>query len=94
MMNVNGIGPTPPAKPIEPVAAVPEPIAAPPPQAISDTVEISNVAALASKIVDIPDIRTELVQRVKTELAAGTYETPERIEIAVNRLMDDLLGVF
>jgi hypothetical protein len=27
---------------------------------------------------------------VKEEIEAGTYETPERIEIAVDRLLEDL----
>ena len=37
-------------------------------------------------------IRHELVERVKAEIAAGEYETPERLEIAINRLTEELLG--
>ena len=35
-------------------------------------------------------IRHELVERVKAEIAAGEYETPERLEIAINRLTEEL----
>jgi hypothetical protein len=35
-------------------------------------------------------IRVELVQRVRQEIAAGTYETPEKWEAALDRLLDRL----
>jgi hypothetical protein len=36
------------------------------------------------------DIRIELVQRVRREIAVGTYETPEKWEAALDRLLDRL----
>jgi anti-sigma28 factor (negative regulator of flagellin synthesis) len=38
------------------------------------------------------DVRADLVERMKAEIAAGTYETPKRLDIAVDRLLDDLEG--
>jgi hypothetical protein len=35
-------------------------------------------------------IRTELVERVRDEIAAGTYETQERWEAALERLLERL----
>jgi len=35
-------------------------------------------------------IRTELVQRVRREIAAGSYDTPEKWEEALDRLLDNL----
>ncbi len=35
-----------------------------------------------------PRIRWELVQRIKKEIAAGTYETPEKLEKALERLLE------
>ncbi len=35
-------------------------------------------------------IRAELVQRVRQEIAAGTYETPEKWEAALDRLLTRL----
>lgn len=89
MTNVHGIHPA--AAP-KPVAATTGVVAGNPkvePPGISDMVEISEVAKLASKIDEIPQIRTELVERVKTEIVAGTYETSERLEITVERLMEE-----
>jgi len=37
-----------------------------------------------------PAIRTELVARVRREIAAGTYETPARLDAALERLLGRL----
>jgi hypothetical protein len=36
-----------------------------------------------------PRIRWELVQRIRKEIAAGTYETPEKLEKALERMLED-----
>ncbi|HUS47411.1 MAG TPA: flagellar biosynthesis anti-sigma factor FlgM [Phycisphaerae bacterium] len=91
MIDINGIQPAGAPNPIEPVNKALEatkPADAPP---ISDTVEISMAARLAAKVQEMPEVRADLVASVKAEIEAGTYETPERLEIAINRLLDDLL---
>jgi hypothetical protein len=35
-------------------------------------------------------VRTELVMRVRHEIALGVYETPEKLEIALQRLLEEL----
>ncbi|HJT75885.1 MAG TPA: flagellar biosynthesis anti-sigma factor FlgM [Gemmataceae bacterium] len=37
-----------------------------------------------------PGVRTELVERVRREIAAGTYDTPEKWALALDRLLDRL----
>jgi negative regulator of flagellin synthesis FlgM len=37
-----------------------------------------------------PAIRAELVERVRREIAAGTYDTPEKWALALDRLLDEL----
>jgi hypothetical protein len=39
-----------------------------------------------------PNIRADLVRRIRSEIAAGTYETPEKWEAALDRLLDLLEG--
>ena len=39
---------------------------------------------------DAAPIRTELVERVRKEIAAGTYDTQEKWEAALDRLLDRL----
>jgi hypothetical protein len=36
------------------------------------------------------EIRADLVERVRREIAAGTYETPEKWDIALQRLLERL----
>ncbi len=52
--------------------------------------EPSIVKKLAARLRNDAPIRMDLVQRVKEEIAAGTYETPERIEQTVDKLMEEL----
>jgi hypothetical protein len=37
-----------------------------------------------------PKVRTELVERVRREIAEGTYDTPEKLEIGLERLLKRL----
>ncbi len=37
-----------------------------------------------------PPIRRDLVERVRREIAAGVYETPEKWEKALDRLFEEL----
>ena len=87
--NVNPIGAAGGVNPIESAAATgPKQLQGI--RNVTDTVEISEVAKLAAKIQDIPDVRADLVATAKAEIAEGTYETTQRIEVAIERLMEDL----
>ncbi|MCA9300712.1 MAG: flagellar biosynthesis anti-sigma factor FlgM [Phycisphaerales bacterium] len=56
----------------------------------SDQVEVSDVAYFLSRLRDMPDIRTDLVERIREEIANGTYETQERLDGAIDGLLEDL----
>jgi len=88
--NVDGIQPPVAPRPVESVNQVSASNGPTGAANVSDVVEISLAAKLAAKVHELPPVRTELVQRVKAEIEAGTYETPERIEAALDALMDDL----
>jgi len=38
------------------------------------------------------DIRTDLVSRIRSEIASGTYLTEDKIDRAISGLLDDLRG--
>lgn len=57
-----------------------------------DRVEVSAVATYLSKLKLLPPIRQELVDSVRAQLDAGTYETVEKIDAAVEQLAADLPG--
>ncbi len=57
-----------------------------------DTVEISDAARLREAMARLPDIRADKVASAKEKIANGTLDTPENMDIALNRMMEDLLG--
>jgi hypothetical protein len=46
--------------------------------------------ATVSDVRDDDEIRLDLVRRVRAEIAAGTYDTPEKWEVALDRLCERL----
>ncbi len=89
MSNVQGINPTGPARPIQSVPPT-KATAASVPTPATDSVEISPQARVASMMANIPPVRADLVARVKAEIQAGTYETPEKLDKAISNLMDEM----
>lgn len=58
----------------------------------TDTVDLSDRARFLEALRSNTIVRTELVDRVRAEIAAGTYDTPERFEQALDGLIEDLGG--
>ena len=52
--------------------------------------EIALAERLALKIRTGKAVRTDIVEQIKAEIAAGEYETPERIEATVDQLMAEV----
>ena len=55
-----------------------------------DSAEISEVAKLKALLRDVPDVRFEKIERLRAEIAAGTYETPEKIQRVIDRVLEEL----
>ncbi|MEC9096157.1 MAG: flagellar biosynthesis anti-sigma factor FlgM [Planctomycetota bacterium] len=65
----------------------------------TDQVDISVEAELNSQTVDmvnqlqiqdLPEIRADRVTQIREAIEAGTYETPEKLELAIDRLLDEI----
>ena len=56
----------------------------------ADRVDLSDAARLMSKLTETPDVRSELIASVRAMIRAGTYETPEKLDAAVDGLLADL----
>ncbi len=69
-------------------AQVSQSVNEPQPRVNADQVELSSAARNSSKDA----IRTDLVTRIREEIKNGTYETPERLDAAIDGLSDDLLS--
>jgi negative regulator of flagellin synthesis FlgM len=55
-----------------------------------DRVDISPEAELVSRVGDLPEIRADRVAEIRAQIAAGVYETDEKLQIALGRLLDEL----
>lgn len=51
----------------------------------SDTIE-----TLVHMLTELPPIREELVSQIRVEINENRYETPEKLDIAIERLSKDL----
>ena len=90
MINISGVQPAGAPVPVEPVGKAISATPASPAGGVSDVMEISLVAQLVAKLHEMPSASADLVARVKAEISAGTYETQEKMDVAVDRLLKDL----
>jgi anti-sigma28 factor (negative regulator of flagellin synthesis) len=58
--------------------------------ASSDRVELSDHARLLDEIRRLPEVRSDRVEAVREALDAGTYETEDRLNTAIERLLEDI----
>lgn len=57
-----------------------------------DHVEISPLGQMLDGISRLPEIRHEKVEEIRSQIASGTYETPAKLEMALDRMIDELSG--
>jgi len=50
----------------------------------------SDVAGLVDSAKNLPEIRQDRVDQIRARIATGTYETPERLDAALDRLLDEI----
>lgn len=55
-----------------------------------DRVELSDRGRYLAQLAAMPAVRTELVDSIRASLAAGTYETDEKLETTLDALAYDL----
>jgi negative regulator of flagellin synthesis FlgM len=56
----------------------------------TDCVEISPAAEAAIQAVESKGVRQDLVNSIRAQINAGTYDTPEKFDAALERLLDTL----
>ena len=93
-MQIHGLGPVHGPQSIQgpqraQFAKTPEPAAT---QANSgvDQLDISPEAQILSQVRDIPEIRADRVAEIRAAIAEGVYETEEKLDIALDRLLDEI----
>lgn len=69
---------------------VASPAAASPSAPIQDELHISDAAQFVEQVRQMPDIRQERVDQIRSQIAAGAYETDDKLDIALGRLLDEI----
>ena len=55
-----------------------------------DQLDISHEADMISRANDVPDVRADRVAEIKAQIQAGAYETDDKLEAALDRLLDEI----
>ena len=55
-----------------------------------DQLDISQEADLVAQVHNLPDIREDRVAQIKAQIAAGTYETEAKLDMALSNLLDEI----
>ena len=56
----------------------------------ADSIDLSSQARRLADLVASSPVRQELVNRIRAEIEAGTYESEAKINVAIDRLAEDL----
>ena len=55
-----------------------------------DQVDISPEAQLIDQVHDLPEIRMDRVADIRAEIDAGIYDTDDKLDVAIGRLLDEI----
>jgi len=91
MSSINGLGPNSPIQkiiqqpiqkqtPVDPPAQIPT----------ADKLQLSGMSHLLAALKS-NDVRIDKVADIRAQIEAATYETPEKLDGAADKLLDDLL---
>jgi len=61
----------------------------PTPPTETDHVEVSRLSELRARLANLPPIRQSLVDRVRAEIEAGTYDTDKKLDAAIDALLGE-----
>jgi negative regulator of flagellin synthesis FlgM len=91
-MEVRGLSSARPASPVSKPEATSAPRGSTPAGPVSpkDEVEISSVGKMLDDASRTPGVREERLAEIRAAIEAGTYETPEKLEIALGRMIEQL----
>lgn len=57
-----------------------------------DRLDLSEHARHLERLRSMPSVRTEKVESIRASIERGTYDTPERMQAALMRLLHELAG--
>lgn len=59
-------------------------------QSTEDQLDLSEAGQIAARLSEATNVRQDRVAEIRAELAAGTYETPQKLALALDRMIDQV----
>src|SRR5690349_20833927 len=96
MSSINSIGGAQGGQPVQKVTTSPvqksdSTESAAQPKPIRDRVELSGMSGMLKTLKSGNDVRADKIAAIKAQIEAGTYEDDHKLDVAADRLLDDLL---
>lgn len=57
---------------------------------VTDRAEVSDHARYVNAVKQLPDVRQDVVDRVRAAIQSGDYPNEEQLDLAMDALIDDL----
>jgi negative regulator of flagellin synthesis FlgM len=57
---------------------------------IQDELDISEAGQLFDRARELPEVRRDRVDQIRAQIANGTYETGDKLDVALDRLLDEI----
>ena len=67
-----------------------QPAPEPEPAQINDQLDLSEQGQIVARVHELPDVRQARVDEIRAAIAGEKYETDEKLDIAVERLLDEI----
>lgn len=71
-------------------AAAPTPVDAARRSETTDRVELSEHARFMEKLRAMPPVRAEKIAQIRAAIDAGTYDSDEKLSVALDRMIEDI----
>jgi len=55
-----------------------------------DRVELSELAGFLSRLSELPEASARRIVEIRAAIAAGTYDTPEKLDLALERMFSEV----
>ena len=92
-MDVSGIGSASgatPARAVSPANPVSQPSTASSVVSPRDQLEISSAGKMLDRLSETPEVRAERLAQIKEAIENGAYDTDEKLEAALSKMIDSM----
>ena len=92
-MDVSGIGSVSgatPARAVSPTTSVSQPPTASTVVSPRDQLEISSAGKMLDRLSETPEVRAERLAQIKEAIENGAYDTDEKLEAALSKMIDSM----